>query len=111
MRLFSGDGRMGCGNVIFFCLPTETELRLVFLSQMTASSLTECGTYEISVVSQPGLTSFGVPPYYLMAWKANGVPTVSPIGSDRSSLSWQVNQASGTYHSLELPSFPVFILF
>ncbi|KAL5495948.1 hypothetical protein ACEPAI_1412 [Sanghuangporus weigelae] len=63
---------------------------------MNETSLMECGSYEISVVSQPGSTSFGVPPYYLMAWKADGVPTVSSIGSDRSSLSWQVNQASGS---------------
>ncbi|KAL5518320.1 hypothetical protein ACEPAH_2 [Sanghuangporus vaninii] len=63
---------------------------------MNETSLMQCGTYEISVVSQPGSTSFGVPPYYLMAWKADGVPTVSHIGSDRSSLSWQVNQASGS---------------
>ncbi|KAL5495942.1 hypothetical protein ACEPAI_1406 [Sanghuangporus weigelae] len=61
-----------------------------------APSLMECGTYEISVVSQSGSTSFGVPPYYLVAWKADGVPTVSHIGLDRSSLSWQVNQASST---------------
>ncbi|EJC98247.1 uncharacterized protein FOMMEDRAFT_97153, partial [Fomitiporia mediterranea MF3/22] len=35
-----------------------------------------------------------VPPYYMFAWKVNGVPTVSPLGSDLSSLSWKVNHAS-----------------
>lgn len=32
----------------------------------------------------------------MIAWKPDGIPTVSSIGSDRNNLSWTVNQASGS---------------
>jgi hypothetical protein len=39
--------------------------------------------------------SFGQPPYYVMALEVGGIPTVDPVGEDRTSLNWVVRHAAG----------------
>ncbi|KAL5522147.1 hypothetical protein ACEPAF_2004 [Sanghuangporus sanghuang] len=66
-------------------------------NNMVSTQLTQCEGYGVQVLASPNNSSaFGTPPYYMIAWKANGIPTVSDIGSDRDNLSWTVNQASGS---------------
>ncbi|EJD00482.1 uncharacterized protein FOMMEDRAFT_159184 [Fomitiporia mediterranea MF3/22] len=67
------------------------------ISNMNSTDLTQCESYHISILPLSGnSSSHGTPPYYMMAWKSNGIPTVSSIGSNRNNLSWTVNQASGS---------------
>ncbi|THH09966.1 hypothetical protein EW145_g1645 [Phellinidium pouzarii] len=69
-----------------------------FATSMLSTDLTQCGSYPITVSSRNSSNpnDTGVPPYYLIAFKQNGFPTTSFIGSDPTKLSWQVNQASGS---------------
>ncbi|EJD00477.1 uncharacterized protein FOMMEDRAFT_90765 [Fomitiporia mediterranea MF3/22] len=64
---------------------------------MISRDLTQCKAYGIVISAlRDNSSSFGTPPYYMIAWKPRGIPTVSLIGSDRNNLSWTVNQASGS---------------
>ena len=48
--------------------------RYKFTIQMSEKTLNECGTYSVVVVEpSSGSSSFGVPPYYMIAWKPNGI--------------------------------------
>lgn len=43
----------------------------------------------------PNGTSFGVPPYFLIALELGGVPTMTNIGTDPSKLSWKADHKQG----------------
>ena len=77
------------------------------------TELSECEAYSIIVEprSNTSNASFvGVPPYYLIAFIPNGVPTTSMIGSDPNNLTWQVNQATGNREARAEANISDFIL-
>ncbi|KAI5122265.1 hypothetical protein M0805_007129 [Coniferiporia weirii] len=69
-----------------------------FGGSFVSTELVQCQNYSIVVSPQDGnnVSDVGVSPYYLIAFKEDGVPTTSYIGSDPNNLSWQVNQANGS---------------
>lgn len=63
------------------------------------TTLTQCQSYGIKLdnnTNQPN--TFGAPPYCMIAFPANGVPTTSRIGTDPNNLSWTVNQRQGEHY-------------
>ena len=75
------------------------------LSQFVSTSLSECQKLGISVISlNNDSVSFGVPPYYLMALEVDGTPTTTPVGQNRTNLSWVVRHRAG------MSSFPNYVL-
>ena len=59
-------------------------------------SITECQTFPIIIVPQTSTpNNVGVPPYYLFAFEAGGIPSVSMIGTDHNNLSWQNTHKRG----------------
>ncbi|PAV19515.1 hypothetical protein PNOK_0444900 [Pyrrhoderma noxium] len=60
----------------------------------TVSSLQQCKEYTVVIDDVEG--EINTPPYYMVAWKSNGIPSVTEIGSNSSNLTWQANQASGS---------------
>ncbi|GJE93630.1 hypothetical protein PsYK624_097900 [Phanerochaete sordida] len=61
-------------------------------------SFQECQKLPIVVEPLTGAdaSAVGVPPYYLMAFELNGVPTTTSLGSDLNNLSWQVTHKAGS---------------
>lgn len=79
--------------------------RITFKVQYTRSlmtvlyqvdSIAECQTFPIIIVPQSSTpNNVGVPPYYLFAFEAGGIPSVSMIGTDHNNLSWQNTHKRG----------------
>lgn len=71
------------------------------LWQFVSTSLPTCQNLPIIVESYNSDNStHGTPPYYMMAFEVNGVPTTTFIGTDENNLTWQVNHAPSESHHL-----------
>lgn len=65
--------------------------------QYTDREVEECQTLPLYVVSTTdNASSLGVAPYYMAAFEAGGVPTVTLVGTTTSNLSWQVRHRRST---------------
>ena len=66
-------------------------------AQFLEQEFDECQTVPIVVesLSTNDTTALGVPPYYLLAFEAGGVPTTTMVGSDPANLSWQAIHKRG----------------
>ncbi|THH14744.1 hypothetical protein EW146_g5621 [Bondarzewia mesenterica] len=79
------------------CVAQEKAFQWSFVDSAQSTGLTECQSMDIVVRSLTGnSSSVGQSPYYMVAYEADGMATVSPIGSDPSQLSWEVNHRAGT---------------
>ena len=67
------------------------------LAQFVDQDFTECQTLPLLVESlfTNNTAAVGVPPYYLIAFEAGGIPTTTMIGSDPNNLSWQAIHKRG----------------
>jgi hypothetical protein len=64
--------------------------------QENSVNLVECQAYDLLVdVTRQGNNPPAQGPFYFMAYPANGVPTVTPLGSDLTRMKWTVNFPSG----------------
>ncbi|CCM00033.1 uncharacterized protein FIBRA_02059 [Fibroporia radiculosa] len=73
------------------CRAQSRAFQWTFGNNFILSELQECQNMSIVVESITNNASeLGVPPYYLIAFEAGGIPTTSMIGSEPSQLRWQV---------------------
>ncbi|TDL23398.1 hypothetical protein BD410DRAFT_681132, partial [Rickenella mellea] len=64
---------------------------------VVSTSLSTCDSYGLIVQNRTdNASAIGVPPYYMIAYTPNGIPTTSLVGTDPNNLTWQVNQPPGT---------------
>ncbi|GJE96422.1 hypothetical protein PsYK624_126190 [Phanerochaete sordida] len=74
--------------------------RWSFDTAVVAGGLEECLILQVALEpvdnSNPPAGSFGVPPFYMLAFEPGGVPTTSVLGSDPTQLAWQVNHVRGS---------------
>lgn len=86
------------GLVTLFTHSTKAETgQSTFFWEFKDGSLTsfqQCAEYGIKIDPKLGETS--IPPYYLIAYKVNGVPTISEVGTDPQNLIWKANQVGGS---------------
>ncbi|KAI0315424.1 hypothetical protein OF83DRAFT_1062130 [Amylostereum chailletii] len=65
--------------------------------QSESNAFAPCQTVSLSVNG-----SSAQPPFYMVAYEREGTTTVSPVGSDPSQLTWQVDHRSGSTLALGL---------
>ncbi|CAK5263604.1 unnamed protein product [Mycena citricolor] len=65
-----------------------------------STELPSCRSIPINILRNVHIntseTSLGIPPYFMGVFAIGGTPSVTPIGSNASSLSWTVDQPIGT---------------
>lgn len=75
--------------------------------QAGQTNLVECQSYELDLdLTRMGTNPLAQAPYYFMAYPANGVPTVTPLGDDIKKMKWAVDFPSGRNHSSIVANLP-----
>ncbi|KAF5378925.1 hypothetical protein D9757_008740 [Collybiopsis confluens] len=77
--------------------PDQNLFQWKFANNFLSYSLPSCQTFGIIVepVNATNLTQ-AFPPFYMLAWEIGGTPRTTLLGTDNSSLSWQVDHPVGT---------------
>lgn len=57
----------------------------------------ECESIGVVVSERGDGSSFGAPPYYVVAYELDGMVSVNEIGSDASNLKWFVKHRAGAF--------------
>ncbi|KAI0340989.1 hypothetical protein BDW22DRAFT_373449 [Trametopsis cervina] len=61
-----------------------------FADNFLSTQITECQTLKLTTEPlNTSSTSSGIPPFYMIAFEVEGIPTTTLIGSDPNNLSWQ----------------------